>query len=169
MAQRTFSYAYNKYVKGDDEDLPGLIAYALYKRAKVAYLQGYKVRNGKDATEREINEWAQDHSSDDKIKLFRNQALSSVEKYRQQEVKKAEPEIRKAIEADHLGVIHSKVLTLTGLKAFWSSVGAGVVASFFWIPLAGWIYIGLRESNPMGLFNIPSVPPTTQSPSAPAR
>ena len=56
MAQRTFSYAYNKYVNGDDEDLPGLIAYALYKRAKVAYLQNYKAVNGKDATEKLINE-----------------------------------------------------------------------------------------------------------------
>ena len=39
MAQRNFSYAYNKYVNGDDEDLPGLIAYALYKRAKVAFFR----------------------------------------------------------------------------------------------------------------------------------
>jgi hypothetical protein len=155
MAQRTFSYAYNKYVKGDDEDLPGLIAYALYKRAKVAYLQNYKTVNGRDATEKLINEWSADHSTDEKIALFRLQALRSVEKYRQQEVKKAEPEIRKAIEAEHLGSIHSKVSTLTGAKAFWISVGAGVVASFFWVPLAGWFYIGLRESNPSGLVDKP--------------
>jgi hypothetical protein len=153
MAQRTFSFAYNKYVNGDDEDLPGLIAYALYKRAKVAYLQNYNQVNGKDATEREIVNWSHDHSTPDKIELFRLQALRSVERYRQQEVMKAEPEIRKAIEAEHLGSVHAKVSSLTGAKAFWISVGAGVVASLIWIPLAGLLYIGLRQSNPLGLVN----------------
>jgi hypothetical protein len=71
MAQRNFSYAYNKYVNGDDEDLPGLIAYALYKRAKVAYLQSYKERNGRDASENLISEWSADHSTPEKIELFR--------------------------------------------------------------------------------------------------
>ena len=151
MAQRTFSFAYNQYVNGDDEDLPGLIAYALYKRARVAYLQAYKQDNDKEATEREILNWSRDHSTPEKIKLFRLQALGSVEKYRQLEVKKAEPGIRKAIEADHLGSISAMVSSLTGPKAFWVSVGAGVVASLFWVPLAGWLYIGLRESNPSGL------------------
>jgi hypothetical protein len=41
MGKRTFSFADNHYVNGDDEDLPGLIAYALYKRAKVASFQVY--------------------------------------------------------------------------------------------------------------------------------
>jgi hypothetical protein len=151
MAQRTFSYAYNQYVNGDDEDLPGLIAYALYKRAKVAYLQAYKQHNGKEATEKEILNWSRDHSTPEKIQLFRLQALRSVEKYRQQEVKKAEPEIRKAIEAEHIGLIHSKVSSLTGFKAFLSSVGSGIAASVVWLPLAGLMYIGLRQANPMGL------------------
>jgi hypothetical protein len=82
MAQRTFSFAYNKYVIGDVEDLPGLIAYALYKRAKVAYLQAYKENNGREATEKEIYNWSLDHSTPEKIELFRLQALRSVEKYR---------------------------------------------------------------------------------------
>jgi hypothetical protein len=151
MAQRIFSYAYNKYVNGDDEDLPGLIAYALYKRAKVAYLQNYKAVNGRDATEKLINEWSADHSTVEKIELFRLQALRSVEKYRQREVKKAEPEIRKAIEAEHIGLIHAKVSSLTGFKAFLSSVGSGIAASVVWLPLAGLMYIGLRQANPMGL------------------
>jgi len=151
MAQRNFSYAYNKYVNGDDEDLPGLIAYALYKRAKVAYLQSYKERNGRDASENLISEWSADHSTPEKIELFRLQALRSVEKYRMQEVKKAEPEIRKAIEAEHIGLIHSKVSSLTGFKAFLSSVGSGIAASVVWLPLAGLMYIGLRQANPMGL------------------
>jgi hypothetical protein len=155
MAQRTFSFAYNKYVIGDVEDLPGLIAYALYKRAKVAYLQAYKENNGREATEKEIYNWSLDHSTPEKIELFWLQALRSVEKYRQQEVKKAEPELRKAIEGEHLGSIHSKVSALIGPKAFWTSVGAGVVASLFWVPLAGWFYIGLRESNPTGLIDKP--------------
>lgn len=151
MAQRTFSYAYNKYVNGDDEDLPGLIAYALYKRAKVAYLQNYKEVNGRDASEKQISEWSADHSTPEKIELFRLQALRSVERYRQQEVKKAEPEIRRAIEAEHIGFIRSKVSSLTGGKAFLASVGSGIVASLVWIPLAGLMYIGLRQANPMGL------------------
>jgi hypothetical protein len=153
MTQRTFSFAYNKYVNGDDEDLPGLIAYALYKRAKVAYLQAYKENNGKEATDKEIHNWSLDHSTPEKNELFRLQALRSVERYRQQEVKKAEPEIRKAIEAEHLVSIHAKVSSLTGAKAFWISVGAGVVASLILIPLAGLLYLGLRQSNPLGLVN----------------
>jgi hypothetical protein len=151
MAQRNFSYAYNKYVNGDDEDLPGLIAYALYKRAKVAYLQSHKERNGRDASENLISEWSADHSTPEKIELFRLQALRSFERYPLQEVKKAEPEIRKAIETEYLGLIHTKVSSLTGLKAFWSSVGSGIAASVVWIPLAGLMYIGLRQANPMGL------------------
>jgi hypothetical protein len=151
MAQRTFSYAYNKYVNGDDEDLPGLIAYALYKRAKVAFLQSYKERSGREATESRIGEWSAEHSTPEAIELFRLQALRSVEKYRMQEVKKAEPEIRKAIEAEHIGLIHSKVSSLTGFKAFLSSVCSGIAASVVWLPLAGLMYIGLRQANPMGL------------------
>lgn len=77
--------------------------------------------------------------------------MRSVERYRQQEVKKAEPEIRKAIEAKHLGSIHAKVSSLTGAKAFWISVVAGVVASLILIPLAGLLYLGLRQSNLLGL------------------
>lgn len=156
VAQRTFSYAYNRYVNGDDEDLPGLIAYALYKRAKVAYLQSYKEANGRDASEKAISEWSADHSTPEKIELFRLQALRSVEKYRLQEVKKAEPEIRKAIEDEFIGLIHDKVSSLTGFKAFLSSVGSGIAASVVWIPLAGLMYIGLRQANPMGLVNGPS-------------
>jgi hypothetical protein len=151
MTQRTFSYAYNKYVNGDDEDLPGLIAYALYKRAKVAFLQSYKERKGRDASDVLIDEWSADHSTPEKIELFRLQALGSVEKYRLQEVKNAEPEMRKAIEAEHIGLIHAKVSSLTGFKAFLSSVGSGIAASVVWIPLAGLMYIGLRQANPMGL------------------
>lgn len=103
---------------------------------ELAYLQAYKENNGREATEKEIYNWSLDHSTPEKIELFRLQALRSIEKYRQQEVKKAEPELRKAIEGEHFGSILSKVSSLVGPKAFWTSVGAGVVASFFWGPLA---------------------------------
>lgn len=153
MPKRTFSYAYNEYVSGDD-DLRGLIAYALYKRDKVRYLQNHSASHGgQDPSDAAIHDWSLDHSTPEKVALYNLQASQLIEIYRLQEVKKAEPEIRKTIEAGFIGSIHNKVSSLTGGKAFWASVGSGIVASVVWIPLAALMYIGLRQANPMGLVN----------------
>jgi hypothetical protein len=94
-----------------------------------------------------------DHSTPEKVALYNLQDSQLIEIYRLQEVKKAEPEIRNTIEAGFIGSIHNKVSSLTGGKAFWASVGSGIVASVVWIPLAALMYIGQRQANPMGLVN----------------
>lgn len=158
MPKRIFSYAYNAYVVNDD-DLQGLLAYALYKRDKVIYLRNYNAsHSGQDPSDTAIHNWSLDHSTPEKVSLYKLQASELIEIYRQREVKLVEPELRKVIEGEHLAAIQRSVDSLTGQKAFWNNVGAGVMGAAVWVVLGALLYIGLGMPQPFGLLRETSSP-----------
>lgn len=158
MPKRIFSYAYNAYVANDD-DLRGLLAYALYKRDKVIYLQNYNASHGgQDPSDTAIHDWSLDHSTPEKVSLYKLQASELMEIYRQREVKLAEPELRRVIEGEHLAAIRGSVAGLTGQRAFWNNVGAGVMGAAVWVVLGALLYIGLGMPQPFGLLRETSNP-----------
>jgi len=158
VPKRTFSYAYNEYVDKDD-DLRGLLAYALYKRDKVIFLRNYNAKHGgQDPSDTVIHEWSLDHSTPEKVSLYKSKASELIEIYRQQEIKLAEPELRRVIEEEHLAAIRVSVAGLTGQRAFWNNVGAGVMGAAVWVVLGALLYIGLGMPQPFGLLRETSSP-----------
>ena len=133
---RKYSYAFSKFVNGED-DLPGLIAYALYKAAKVEYLKKFNLERGRDAYDEEAYQWSDLHSTNTQIDLYRQKACLIIENYREQEIIREIPRLEEKIlagaENSTLQQIHSKVSGLTGWPGFRGSLATNVFASIVWV------------------------------------
>lgn len=158
---RRYSYAFSKFVNCED-DLPGLIAYALYKAAKVEHLKKFNQEKGRDAWDDEAYQWSDIHSTTTQIDLYRQKACNIIETYREQEIIREIPLLEKkilaSVENNTLQQIHSKVCGLTGWQGLRASLATNVFASIVWVlVIAAVIYVE-RHKNTQDLS-----PPTSRT------
>jgi hypothetical protein len=124
--QRNYNYIYSKLVEGDS-DLIGHIAYSLYKKSKIEYIEKKKT-DGEALTDAELmpfNDFSSSQSSIDSYKIkaelilqgfIENVLEEELESYKEQAVNQQSDILKNII----------KPLT-TG---FWSNVLAGLLSAF---------------------------------------
>lgn len=77
---RVYNYIYSKLVK-DDNDLVGLIAYALYKQHKIEYIESFKAdNNNTDPTDKDFESFYVGSCTASSLNSYRDEAQQLLEK-----------------------------------------------------------------------------------------
>jgi hypothetical protein len=104
MAGGCYNHIYSVLVENEQDTL-GIIAYSLYKRQKIEFIQAFKEKNGREPRDENLAPFHDVSNSPSQIEGYRNQA-SQLEQYYSD---KASTEIRQAKPGFWLGVTQSLV------------------------------------------------------------
>lgn len=66
---RKFNYIYSKLIK-DENDFKGIVAYSIYKKEKIEYIDDFRKRKKKEPSEQELDEFHNISSSDESTKGY---------------------------------------------------------------------------------------------------
>ncbi|WP_295990192.1 hypothetical protein [Rugamonas sp.] len=146
----------------DDDDLLGMVAYALYKRQKFDFIDGFKKRHSKDPESSDFAMFNDLSSSELQLKSYQDQAetltadfsLSLLETYNAKLENRAYETVFKA------------------RLRFWFGVWQGVVASFVFVILIGvlifftWslrqgVRSALENTFNVKIYDVPPTPPAS--------
>ncbi|MBX5000517.1 hypothetical protein [Rhizobium lentis] len=114
------------YIEGED-DLIGLLAYALYERQKRDFVVSYRKRNaGRSPNEAELAAVSSNYFSTDLRNTLRDRASHILSSYAETYVEAMEPEIRlAAVNSDALRRVREIETSVKRRLGFWRQVRAG--------------------------------------------
>jgi hypothetical protein len=98
---RQYSEIYEKLVKNDDQDLVGMVAYALYKQSKREWLMQYEQSHGATPSPEEERVFVSAYTRHELDRL-REQAKSMLSAYANYVIDQAAPEIRERAQEEYL-------------------------------------------------------------------
>lgn len=142
--KRNRNFVYYKLLQSDD-DYVGMVAYTIYKKSKIAYIQ--ELRNDGNRTEDEIDSlletWQQSKCNDSEIKTLRDNAVAHVAEFttkliaqKNKELLEKEKKLNK-----RESKIEKKESQLKSQKYFWYGVKQSIVGSFIYMVLTVLIYL----------------------------
>lgn len=140
--ERSYNFIYNKLVKSED-DLVGLIAYAIYKKHKIEFITRIKEEEERDPTNEECQIFFKASTTQSQLAKYKNDAqtiLSDVvanttneelERYEREMLTDYEKNIKKC------------------LPPWWQNVLWSVVASFIFSGMSIFFYhLGITQKQP---------------------
>ncbi|MBB4190997.1 hypothetical protein GGE45_002323 [Rhizobium aethiopicum] len=119
------------YIEGED-DLIGLLAYALYERQKRDFVVSYRKRNaGRSPNEAELAAVSSNYLSTDLRNTLRDRASQILSSYAETYVEAMEPDIRlAAVNSDALRRVREIETSVKKRLGFWRQVRAGFIVTF---------------------------------------
>jgi hypothetical protein len=75
------NFFFSKIVSNKDEDFIGFVAYTIYKKNKIEYIEQFKKDNSRLPTDNELLKWQHEECTDGKIKDYRSLTESKVNKF----------------------------------------------------------------------------------------
>ncbi|MGE7992030.1 hypothetical protein ACQKPE_13490 [Pseudomonas sp. NPDC089554] len=132
MARKGFNTIYSMLVT-HEEGMLGVVAYSLYKRQKIEFIQSFKERHGRDPDDEDLSHFHHLSNSPTQLESYRRQAdlLSQGFLYVSLEKQAAELEAFYASKAD--GEIRS------ARPGFWKGVMQSVVGSLLFVFMLGFL------------------------------
>lgn len=134
---KQFNFIYSKLVSAND-DLVGLIAYGIYKKHKIEFIEKMKSDTGHDPTEAECQAFYSTSTTDSQLKNYRIQAETmiseTISSVAQEELTDFEQEMYK----NYLSGIKSCIPS--NWSSFGFSVLAGIVSTLVFTVIAGLFY-----------------------------
>lgn len=126
------------YVEGDD-DLIGLLAYALYERQKRDWIVSHRKRNsGRDPSESELAAVTSNYLSNDLRNTLRDRASQILSSYAETYVEAVEPQIQlAAVNSDALRQVRKIEKSMTKRVGFWRQVRVGFTVTLLLVILFG--------------------------------
>ncbi|MEZ2130049.1 MULTISPECIES: hypothetical protein [unclassified Sinorhizobium] len=126
------------YVEGED-DLIGLLAYALYERQKRDWIVSHRKRNsGRDPSESELAAVTSNYLSNDLRNTLRDRASQILSSYAETYVEAVEPQIQlTAVNSDALRQVRKIEKSMTKRVGFWRQVRVGFTVTLLLIILFG--------------------------------
>lgn len=155
--ERTYNFIYEQLVKSED-DLVGLIAYAIYKKHKIEFITRIKEEKGQDPTDAECNAFFKASTTESQLAKYRNDAQSilsdvvanttkeELERYEREMLAGYEESIRKEIEVFERNMLDKyktgiKEVLPSNKKNFWLSFFAGILSAFVFSLIAALFFI----------------------------
>lgn len=77
---RKYNFIYKKLVPSDN-DFIGIVAYAIYKKEKIEFIENFKIKNSRDPTDLELESFHNFTTSDAQIRHYRNAAENDLEAF----------------------------------------------------------------------------------------
>ena len=131
------------YIEGDD-DLIGLLAYALYERQKRDFIVSHRKRNsGRSPNENEVAAINSNYLSKDLRTTLRDRASQILSSYAETFVKAMEPQIKlAAVNSDALRQMRAIEKSVTRRTGFWRQIRIGFVVSLLMILFFTGLFVG---------------------------
>jgi hypothetical protein len=114
-----YNVVYEKLVLRDD-DLVGLIAYALYKQRKRAWIVDFKAQQAREPSQEEERSYLIGETTTARLSDYRQQSESILASYADEVIKSATPTIQREAIAGRI----------EGALRWYQQIPAGVVAAF---------------------------------------
>ncbi|WP_194787916.1 hypothetical protein [Pseudomonas sp. UFMG81] len=130
MATERYNFIYTDLVQSD-VDLLGMIAYALYKRQKIEFIQGWRDRLGDDPSEVDRQHFHEISNSRYQLETYRNQAGELAEDFLNTSLEE------RAQELEHRLAVQATDELRRYKPNYWTGVSQGVVASAISVLLLG--------------------------------
>jgi hypothetical protein len=136
----TYNFIFGKLVTRA-EDFVGMVAYAIYKRQKIEWIEGFKADNLRDPTDDELEGgFARISNMPSQLESYRQQAVDLIDSFVEYTLAEKAFEVERNIRDD--AVIKAVQ------RSFWSGVGenvvAGVVSSIITVCLVGLAWVTVQ-------------------------
>ena len=141
MEDQEYNYIYSKLVK-DKNDILGIIAYSIYKRQKIEFLNKYKAEHdGEEAPREEAYAFKELSNSDTQLEFYKTQSVHLANEFLEEMLS----ETLEDAEKDFSSRVHRE---LVGIKhSFWSGVFQSLVGSVLFVLFAGIIVFFSWSAN----------------------
>ncbi|MBY5820123.1 hypothetical protein [Rhizobium leguminosarum] len=154
------------YIEGED-DLIGLLAYALYERQKRDFVLSHRKRNaGRSPDEAELAAVNSNYLSTDLRNTLRDRASQILSSYAETYVEAMEPQIRlTAVNSDALRQVRNIEKSIKRRLGFWRQVRAGFAVTLLLLLLFGAAAIAavFFQSDIVDAWNALMVPTTLRT------
>lgn len=91
----TNHYFFFSQIVADDDDFIGFVAYTIYKKNKIEYIEQFKIDNSRPPTDEELLRWQHEECTDNKKKNYRSLAENKVNQFINELRGKREKELKK--------------------------------------------------------------------------
>lgn len=131
---KPYNYIYEKLVQGP-EDLTGLVAYGLYKREKIEFIERLRA-DGQEVSDEQIQDFHHASNTGTRLQSYRDQAekllhaviVNVIEEQAGDIQEQYESELAKA-NANHARTVSDLATKLADSQKFWPGVWQNVVSS----------------------------------------
>ncbi|MFW9082945.1 hypothetical protein ACOI7N_00025 [Pseudomonas sp. P2758] len=134
MADGNYNYIYTKLVENEN-DILGIIAYSLYKRQKIEYVQSLKEKKGCDPSDGDLSQFHDVSNSQFQLQAYRNQADKLAQDFLTISLETRAEELEKYYNDQATSEIKSYK------PNYWIGVSQGVLASVIFVMLLGLLVI----------------------------
>lgn len=132
-----YNYIYKTLVE-DDNDILGIIAYGIYKKHKIEFIDKIKKEQGREPTDEECYSFFACSTTETQLESYRSQAemllSEAVGNIAREEIVEFEKEMLKNYKKEISSCVPSN------MKTFWLSAIAGVVSTLLFTIIAGIFY-----------------------------
>jgi len=132
MADGCYNHIYSVLVENDQDTL-GIIAYSLYKRQKIEFIQSFKAKHAREPKDMDLAPFHDVSNSPTQLESYRNQASQLVQGFLDASI---------ATQAAELNRYYSEKSSNEIRKAkpgFWLGVAQSIVGSVFFVFLLGFL------------------------------
>ena len=139
MTQRTYNFIYDKLVK-DKDDVLGIIAYSLYKRNKIDFINNFKANYGGSPSDAEMITFHASSTTESSLEGFRRQAVDLARTFMDSALDEERQELEQEYaEKYYLSKVNEEVKSLKPnyLFSFLFGVSQGLVSSVLFAGLIG--------------------------------
>lgn len=135
---RKYNFIYSRIVEGKG-DIIGYIAYALYKDAKIEYINRYKEEhNGKEPDEDDLKPFHDITSTGASIENYKYVASGILQAFLDNTLEETKAQIEENLNKNHIGLI-KKAIEPIKPPAMWKSYLNGIAQSVF----GAFIFMGI--------------------------
>jgi uncharacterized membrane protein YccC len=127
-----YNYIYSTLVQSE-QDILGIIAYSLYKRQKIEYVQTFKTKHGREPSDDDLAPFHDVSNSTTQLESYRNQAGQLAQGFLDASV------AAQAAELEQYYSDKASVEIRNAKPRFWWGVAQSVVGSVFFVFLLGFL------------------------------
>ena len=128
MQNRNYNFIYNSLVE-DESDMVGCVAYSLYKKDKIQFIEKFKKDNGGTApSESDLCHFHEHAFLDSNISRYRMQATSILQEFMNQTLENVANQVEQDVKDNFQTKIHEAVSDLKP-KGFWYGVWQSVLGA----------------------------------------
>lgn len=137
---RKYNFIYSRLVEGKG-DIIGYIAYALYKDAKIEYINRFKEEhNGEEPSEDDLKSFHDFTSTDESVNNFKYVASGVLQAFLDNTLEETKAQIEENLNRNHIELIKNAIEPIKP-PSVWKSYGNGIAQSV----LGAFIFMGLMS------------------------
>lgn len=164
-----YNFIFNQLVQ-DDSDFVGMVAYTLYKRQKIEWIEKFQSDNGgREPDESDLDQFHRISTMPSQLNVYREQAIDLLDEFLEFALGDKVEQIRQNIQQDALMQAqekhHARIVLAVDKplsKVVWENVIAGALASMLTLAAAGLFWLASKGPETLmreAIQNVMASPP----------